>query len=228
MTILRKISRPSPAMVVAGIAVVLAMTGTGYAANRVLFAKNADRIDTFHASATPKANSLLPLNRYGKLPASVLTLKAGPQGAQGAPGEQGPQGEPGPTGATGPAGPTGATGPAGPAGPTGPTGPTGAAGSSRDVGAVYPGTPPVFRSEGLKGWRNIYRLYKGMYFLQPDAATTSSNGTVIASLGTTGGPSVGFVAAAGVCSSSPLYLAVATYDAAGAPSDSIGFTAVIP
>ena len=103
---------PSPAMVVALIALALSLGASGYAASRTLFAKNADTVDKIHASKTPKPNKLLPLNKAGKLPASVLTLDQGPKGdtgAQGQQGLQGPQGEKGPKGDKGDQGANGAT-----------------------------------------------------------------------------------------------------------------------
>ena len=74
----RFLRRPSPAMVVALIGVFLALGGPAYTAGtvkRALFAKkarNADRVDGFHASATPKPGRLLPLGANGRFPAAVL------------------------------------------------------------------------------------------------------------------------------------------------------------
>src|SRR3954453_22019589 len=94
--------RPSGSMVVACIALLVAMSGTGYAAitlpkNSVgskQLKKNAVR------SSKVKNGSLLRSDfKAGQLP-------AGPQGAQGAQGAQGPQG---PQGPRGPAGATNVT-----------------------------------------------------------------------------------------------------------------------
>jgi hypothetical protein len=82
--------RPSPAMLVALAALVVALTPIAEAARsvpRALFASNADRVDGFHASRVPRANRLLPLGRNGKFPASVVP--AGPPGIQGPQGLQG-------------------------------------------------------------------------------------------------------------------------------------------
>jgi len=84
---------PSPAMVVASVALFVAMGGTGYAATQLVEGKGT-------ATASKKA-------------------KHGPRGPKGATGPAGPAGLAGPTGpagATGPAGPKGATGATGPAG----------------------------------------------------------------------------------------------------------------
>jgi hypothetical protein len=78
--------------VLAGVALVYTPLGAA-AANVVqmaLYAKNAGAVDGVKVSRTPKPGTLLPLDRHGKLPRSVL-----------------------PVGATGPAGPPGATGASG-------------------------------------------------------------------------------------------------------------------
>ena len=85
-TVLRRIS---PSMVVAVVALVLALAGTGYAA------------------------AALPKNSVTSRQVVDRSLRA----ADFAP-NQLPAGRPGPTGAAGPAGPAGAAGPQGPAGPS--------------------------------------------------------------------------------------------------------------
>jgi hypothetical protein len=103
-----------------------------------LFAHNADRVDGFHASRTPRAGRLLPLGSNKKFPASVVPPgPAGPIGPAGPEGPTGAQGSPGVDGAQGfqgPAGADGATGPEGPAGPEGPQGPPGADGANGATG----------------------------------------------------------------------------------------------
>jgi hypothetical protein len=91
---------PSPAMVVAVIALLTALAGTGYA-----------------ATASHKKSPPVTKQQVKKLIAGYL---AGHPGAT--PGAAGPSGA---AGGTGPAGPTGATGPIGPSGPAGQTGPAG-------------------------------------------------------------------------------------------------------
>jgi hypothetical protein len=91
---------------------VLGSTSLGEAAlDAVPFARNADRVDQFHASKTPKAGRLLPLGKNAKFPASVLTVTRGATGATGPAGPAGPQGA---KGDTGPRGAKGETGPPGP------------------------------------------------------------------------------------------------------------------
>jgi hypothetical protein len=140
--------RNSAAIVIALLALFVALGGPSYAASAVthaLFAANADKVDGYHASTTPKPRTLLPLDRFGKLPASVLTLTAGPRGpagpqglagARGDTGPAGPQGLAGARGDTGPAGATGAKGDQGAQGPKGDTGATGAQGPKGDTGAT--------------------------------------------------------------------------------------------
>jgi hypothetical protein len=98
--------KPSAALVVAGIALLVALAAPGYAAVQSVFfaqtAGNAKRVDGLKASGKPHPNELLALNSHGKFPASVGAI--GPQGVQGPHGlhgPQGPQGNPGVAGAAG-------------------------------------------------------------------------------------------------------------------------------
>jgi hypothetical protein len=82
--------RPSAAMTVALVALVVAVTPVAEAVRsvpRALFASragNADKVDGLHASRRPRANRLLPLGRNGKFPTSVVPVgRPGPQGIQG-------------------------------------------------------------------------------------------------------------------------------------------------
>jgi hypothetical protein len=106
MKVFRRL-RPSPAMVVACIALALALGGTGYAATQ-LAPRNS-------------VGTLQVINRSLK----AIDFKQGqlPRGARGPAGATGPQGPPGAQGSQGPAGAAGPAGPAGPAGATGPAGP---------------------------------------------------------------------------------------------------------
>jgi hypothetical protein len=108
--------RPSPALVVSIIALIVALGGTGYAATKLPTnsvgsaqlakgaVRNADLAGGAVTSSKVRDGSLLVKDfKGGRLPA----------GARGAEGSAGPQGPQGPTGATGA---TGATGPQGPTG----------------------------------------------------------------------------------------------------------------
>jgi hypothetical protein len=94
------IRRPSPAMVVACLALVVALGGTGYAA--VSLPRNSVGTDQLRVGSvtSPKVQDFT-LRRTDFRPGTLLR------------GARGPQGPAGPTGAPGPAGPAGAAGPAG-------------------------------------------------------------------------------------------------------------------
>jgi len=130
----RKLPRllPWAAITVALIAVFVALGGPSYAGTVVRRAITADKVDGIHASKTPKAGRLLPLDRKAKLPASVLPRAL--TGAPGEPGETGEQGEQGEPGRPGEKGDTGARGLSGPAGQQGAKGDTGAEGPKGDTG----------------------------------------------------------------------------------------------
>jgi hypothetical protein len=95
-----RISRPSPALVLAGISLAVALGGTSYAAFSVppnSVGTTALKNDAV-VSTKVRNGSLLKVDfKAGQLP-------AGPKGAQGAPGAGGPQGPPGTAGTTGPTG----------------------------------------------------------------------------------------------------------------------------
>jgi Collagen triple helix repeat (20 copies) len=91
---------PSPAMIVACVALFAALGGTGYAAGNLVHKATASS-----AKAKPKRG---PRGKRG--PAGP----AGPQGAPGPKGTQGPKGDQGVKGETGAPGKQGETGPAGP------------------------------------------------------------------------------------------------------------------
>ena len=90
---------PSPAMIVACVALFAALGGTGYAAGNL-----AHKATASTAKAKPKR---------------------GPRGKRGPAGPTGPQGAPGPKGATGPKGDQGPKGDSGAPGKQGETGPAG-------------------------------------------------------------------------------------------------------
>ena len=101
--------RPSPAFVLALIALIVALSGTGYAATKIT---SKDVKNNSLTGADIKNNSLRGADiRNGTVGANDLKRRlrnqlrvAGANGAPGAPGAQGPAGPQGPTGPTGPAG----------------------------------------------------------------------------------------------------------------------------
>ncbi|HEX7291357.1 MAG TPA: hypothetical protein VF250_09550 [Conexibacter sp.] len=122
---------PSPAMVVACIAVVLALTGSAFAAALITGA------DIQNGSITRADLSRGTINSLkGK------TGRRGPSGRDGFTGARGPQGDTGPAGPQGPAGPVGPAGPKGNVGDTGAQGPIGRTGAQGVQGVQGdPGTP---------------------------------------------------------------------------------------
>ena len=102
----------SPATVIAGLALVFAMTGGAYAAKKYLITSTK------------------------QISPSVLKQLQGKAGAAGAPGAAGAQGAQGPAGPVGAAGAGGAKGETGPAGAKGATGATGAKGATGATGAT--------------------------------------------------------------------------------------------
>jgi hypothetical protein len=101
---LRRRMRVSPASAIASLALVFAMTGGAYAADRYVI--------TSTKQLSPKV-------------LKALKGAVGPSGTAGAAGVAGAQGPAGPAGVKGETGAAGAQGPAGPAGPQGPQGTTG-------------------------------------------------------------------------------------------------------
>lgn len=200
--------RKTLAVTIAAMAAVAALGGGGWA----LAASGG----SIHACANKKTGSLRVAAKCKRRERAIswsVTGPVGPAGANGARGSQGP---------AGPAGPAGGTGPQGLPGPTGP------AGTARDVGAVFPGTSPVFRAEGLKGWVAVTNTGTGSYCLTPDSTATQSNSALLLSLGGGGSGAAGFVIWAGYCTLSPVVYAVRTYDTSGGASNGIAFTAIVP
>jgi hypothetical protein len=107
--------RPSPALVIACLALAISLSGVSYAAS-VLPRNSVGTVQLKNnaiVSSKIKNRSLLALDfKAGQLP----TGPRGPQGDQGEKGERGAKGETGPAGARGPAGPAGPQGPRGVAG----------------------------------------------------------------------------------------------------------------
>jgi len=114
-----KLTIPTPAMVVAMLALLVSLTGTAVATTSALVT-GAQIKDASITGADVRNRSLTPRDFRGSVRGlRGLTGPAGPPGAAGAPGRQGS------TGAPGPEGPNGAQGPQGPAGPQGPQGSSG-------------------------------------------------------------------------------------------------------
>jgi len=140
-------ARVSPAMVVACVAVILATTGSAFAAKALITGSDIkdgtiSRADLSNATVRSLKGRRGPAGRKGK------DGSAGSQGPQGSTGPAGPQGPAGPAGARGATGATGATGGFGPTGPSGLQGATGPAGPAGPPGQAlvtnfYTGTTPT-------------------------------------------------------------------------------------
>jgi hypothetical protein len=134
-----RVARPSPAMVVALIALFVALGGIATGATPFGGSSSDDTI----RGCVDKDGRLTILKKGKRCPRRTTAIewnKEGPQGPQGAQGLQGPQGgqgiqgPPGANGADGTNGAPGSTGPTGPRGATGPQGPTGPRGSTGPSG----------------------------------------------------------------------------------------------
>ena len=121
--------KPSPSMVIAIVAVVLATTGSAFAASQLL------------TGADIKDHSLTAKD-LSKRTVRSLRGKEGPPGRDGFPGPRGPQGDTGPVGPRGPQGAKGDTGDTGPAGPQGNQGDKGDQGDPGTPGDPGPQGPP--------------------------------------------------------------------------------------
>jgi len=153
---------PSPAMVVACLAVVLAMTGSAFAARALI---NGGDIKNGTISASKLSRSAVHSLRGHRGP-------AGPAGRDGFVGAQGPQGS------TGPEGPRGPDGPAGPQGPKGTTGDTGARGPQGPQGDQGPkGDTGDQGPQGTPGQSIQASVYVGSTSLGTPMAPTSTGPT---------------------------------------------------
>ena len=128
---------PSPALVIACVALAVSIGGTSYAVTALPFNSvgTAELKDGSVTSGKIKDGSL----RAADFAADELPV--GETGLPGADGAVGAQGPPGPTGPPGPAGPQGTQGPPGPRGPEGEPGRAGAAVTSvrSASGVIAPG-----------------------------------------------------------------------------------------
>lgn len=123
--------KPTPSMIVALLALVFAMAGTGLAASTLMITKPSQIKDGTITGADVKAETLTGRNiKNQSLTAEDFkgSLK-GAEGVKGVPGPAGPAGPPGPPG------PAGATGIPGAPGATGATGPGGGARAYAEVWA---------------------------------------------------------------------------------------------
>lgn len=128
---------PSPALVIASIALAVSIGGTSYAVTALPLAS----VGTAELKNGAVTSSKI---RDGSLRAEDFAadeLPVGETGLPGADGAPGPAGAVGPAGPPGPAGVRGERGPPGPPGPTGPAGQNGSPGTSvhSATGTIQPG-----------------------------------------------------------------------------------------
>ena len=97
-----KALRPSPALVVASIALLVALGGSGYAA--VALTLPANSVGTAQLKSNAVISSKVKDHSLLKADFASGQIPAGPRGAPGAPGAPGPAGARGPTGPAGPSG----------------------------------------------------------------------------------------------------------------------------
>jgi collagen triple helix repeat protein len=129
---------PRPATVLAGLALVVALGGTGYAA----VVLPAGSVGTAQLKKDAVVSSKVKNGSLRAADFAAGALPAGPQGPAGPAGRGGAAGVQGPAGATGAAGPQGPAGPPGPKGDTGPKGDPGAAGDPGPKGDTGPKGDP--------------------------------------------------------------------------------------
>jgi hypothetical protein len=163
-----RLHRPSPALVVGCLALLVALGGTGYA-TVLNVPRSSVGTPQLKRNAVKAAKIAPNAVRAGHvLNGSLLTedFKPGqiPQGPKGDKGDKGEKGDRGATGAQGPIGPTGAEGPTGPQGPTGETGETGATGADGATGArglqgeTGPAGPPGSGAATLTSPNGLFKI----------------------------------------------------------------------
>jgi hypothetical protein len=131
-----KFRRPSPAMVVACLALFVASTGTSIAASHYLITSTKQIKPSVLKQLKGARGPRGATGATGSQGAQGLKGDTGSQGAQGLKGDTGLQGSKGDTGTTGPQGLKGDTGASGATGETGPQGPSGVVTTVTFVGSI--------------------------------------------------------------------------------------------
>ena len=178
----RKLRRPSPAMVVACLALFVASAGTSIAASHYLITSTKQikpsvlkQLKGARGPAGPSATPAAALpGQKGDTGATGATGPAGPKGDTGAAGPAGPQGSKGNTGDTGAAGPPGSAGANGSNGSQGPKGDTGAPGATGGTGPQGPSG--VVNTVTFVGSIDEIPGDSGIVFAGPTATVTTAAG----------------------------------------------------
>jgi len=141
--------RPSPALVVSFVALLVALGGTATAASVAI--RSSAQIAPGVVQASDLSRGLRKaVTQVGRPGARGPAGTPGAPGSTGPAGPAGPAGDAGPQGVPGPYGSAGADGRDGSAGPAGPQGPSGADGHDAftDVGADFSMNPRTFQDAG--------------------------------------------------------------------------------
>jgi hypothetical protein len=170
----RRLRVPSPALIVAMIALFVSLTGTGMAAKA--FLTGGDIIDGSLTGKDIKQGSILKAD----LKKGVIPKLSAARGARGATGPQGPGGPQGPQGPGGPQGPQGAQGGPGPQGPPGPSN-----GYEQKLSAAVNGTSGVNRTLTLSNLpAGAYAIF-GKALIGTTAGTARSSAQCVLTAGAT-------------------------------------------
>lgn len=161
---------PSPALVIACLAVVLAMTGSAFAAQALINGKDIQ-------------NGTITRSKLAGSAIRSLSGKRGPAGATGRDGFVGADGPQGSTGPLGPEGPAGPIGPQGPKGNTGDTGPRGATGATGDTGPQGPQGPQGSPGQSLVSHTSTGPVDAGTALALNSTGPASSDGTEVSNGG---------------------------------------------
>lgn len=193
-----RLKAPSPALVVAGLALIIASGGTATAAT-LLIESSKQIKDGIITSADLKNRAGVGLADLTPAARAALT-RAGPTGSAG------------PVGPNGAMGPTGATGDAGPQGPAGPPGPAGA--NATNLWVVIASNGAITRSNGTMV---VSRSSAGIYAMTftRDVSTCAALATPMSTNGGLQTQTQAVISQGGVANQ----LTVATYDNAGAAQD---------
>src|SRR5690349_14464707 len=95
----RRIRRPSAGTAIGFVALCVALAPAAQAGSQAVFAKNAGKVNNIRASKSPKPGQLVPLDKKGKFPKSVIpTVNGSSAGTPGSNGQNGSDGTQGPAG----------------------------------------------------------------------------------------------------------------------------------
>lgn len=218
--------RPSLATVMSLIALLVALSGTSYAAVTKLLPRNS-------VGSTQVINGSL---QKADLSGTAVAALKGMQGPRGPAGAQGPAGVTGPAGAAGPVGPPGANGATGATGPQGPKGDTGPAGPAGDgvlaYAAVIPGMGGILADGRVENFIDVSRPAPGVYCLTPAPGINPTIAPVLVTQDLDISAEPGIVAfnsphAPQDCNATTHQFEVDTLDINGDPVNDIGFIIVV-